>query len=90
MEKIIAYKQELEKSSPIDLSEIQSQIEKAGETNSLATKWDNYLELKEQSIKAETKAIELDNRIKAIDEEKNQRVKDANMPIDNMEISESD
>lgn len=73
-----------------DPQSILDKLAAADSINTSAEKWTKYSDLKWQVQVAETKAIQLDTQVKEISDRKKKMIASANMPLDEMEISEKD
>lgn len=73
-----------------DMTEIQEQINKADEINAQATAWERYTELQATATQKEVELTKQATLLDEMREKKKEMIKNADMPIDGMEFTETD
>lgn len=81
---------EISKLEVKDESELIAKINSADEINKKANEFDRYQSQLKVVQDAEVSYIKLDTEIKNLREQKDEMIKSANMPLDNMEFNEKD
>ncbi len=73
-----------------DVSEIQNKITNAEEINTKANEFERYKDMKDKTAQAEVNATKLTNELETLRTEKEEMIKQANLPIEWLEFSDND